>query len=85
MIFLYFFQFYVIFALLDPDTVTQINADPDPKPCFDPSSKKGHNFAFRFGNCYFMSHIDTDYNKQGRLNQVVSKKKSLVALIFPRI
>ncbi len=30
---LYFFLFlWVIFALLDPDPATQINADPDPKP-----------------------------------------------------
>ncbi len=24
------------FALFDPDPATQINADPDPKPCFFP-------------------------------------------------
>jgi hypothetical protein len=40
---LYFFLFlWVIFALLDPDKTTQINADPDPdmdpdpKPCWLP-------------------------------------------------
>jgi hypothetical protein len=31
---LYFFLFlWVIFALLDPDPATQINADPDPQRC----------------------------------------------------
>jgi hypothetical protein len=31
---LYFFLYlWVIFALLNPDPATQINADPDPEPC----------------------------------------------------
>jgi hypothetical protein len=40
---LYFFLFlWVIFALLDPDPATQINADPDtdPKPWFPSSGLK---------------------------------------------
>jgi hypothetical protein len=28
----FFLFLWVIFALLDPDPATQINADPDPKP-----------------------------------------------------
>jgi hypothetical protein len=35
--FLYFFLFlWVIFALLDPDLATQMNANPDPQPWYTP-------------------------------------------------
>jgi hypothetical protein len=29
----FFLYMWFIFALLDPDPATQINADPDPQPC----------------------------------------------------
>jgi hypothetical protein len=34
--FYFFLYFWVIFAFLDPDQATQINADPDPQPCMFP-------------------------------------------------
>ncbi len=37
---LYFFlNLWVIFAFMDPDPATQINADPDPQPCMFPCSQ----------------------------------------------